>query len=193
MAEYERRSVVGLEVRQGGGQPSRLRGYAAVFNSQSLDLGGFVEIIRPGAFTRSLKDTDVFAFVEHDPAQIIGRRSAGTLVIGEDAHGLHVEITPIKPRAREHVIENVGVGHLDAMSFAFRVPPDGDQWDLKATPPRRELLQVNLREVSVVAMPAYPATEVAMRSLEVVRSQAGKYPRGRTVAERLAWATAHAR
>jgi HK97 family phage prohead protease len=193
MAEYERRAVVGLEVRQGGGQPSRLRGYAAVFNSQSLDLGGFVEIIRPGAFTRSLKDTDVFAFVEHDPAQIIGRRSAGTLVIGEDAHGLHVEITPIKTRVSEDVIENVRVGHLDAMSFAFRIPPDGDQWDLKATPPRRELLHVDLREVSVVAMPAYPATEVAMRSLEAIRSQAGKYPRGRTVAERRAWATAHAR
>src|SRR4030095_8668912 len=193
MGEYEIRTVIGLEVRQGGGQPSRLRGYAAVFNSQSLDLGGLVEILRPGSSARSFKVTDVFAFVEHDPAQIIGRRSAGTLVIGEDAHGLHVEITPIKTRASEDVIENVRVGHLDAMSFAFRVPPDGDQWDLKATPPRRELLQVNLREVSVVAMPAYPATEVAMRSLEALWSQAGKYPRGRTVAERRAWATAHGR
>ena len=48
---------------------------------------------------------------------------------------------------------------------------------------------MHVREVSVVTFPAYPQTEVALRSLEAVRSQAGRYPRGRTVAERRAWLT----
>lgn len=197
MAESERRALSGLEVRQGGGQPPRLRGYAAVFNSRSLDLGGFVEIIRPGAFARSLQaGTDVRAFVEHQPAKIIGRRLAHppTLVLGEDAQGLHVEITPPDTQDGRDVLENVRVGNLDAMSFAFRVPDQGAKWDTKTDPPLRELLDVDLIEVSVVAMPAYPATEVAMRSLAAARAdQAQRYPRGRTVTERLAWAQAHAR
>jgi phage head maturation protease len=51
-----------------------------------------------------------------------------------------------------------------------------------------------VREVSIVTFPAYQQTEVAMRSLAAVRAdQATRYPRGRTVAERRAWATAHAR
>ena len=196
MAEYERRDVQGIEVREGGGQPARLRGYAAVFNARSLNLGGFVEIIRPGAFARSLKEhPEVFAFVEHERARIIGRRSvAGSLVISEDAHGLQVEITPLKTTPDGHaVIENVRAGLLDAMSFAFRVAPNGDRVDFAADPPLRELLDVDLQEVSVVAMPAYPDTEVALRSIEAARAQVGlRYPRGRTIAERQAWmATRH--
>lgn len=192
MIQDERRAILGLEVRVGGGAKPRLVGWAAKFNARSLDLGGFVEIIRPGAFTRTLAgDTDILAFVEHNPSMILARRSVGNLVIGEDGQGLHVEITPPDTQAGRDVVENVRIGNLNAMSFAFRVAPDGDRWDLTGMPPLRELLNVDLREVSIVALAAYPATEVAMRSLEAIRSQAGKYPRGRTVRERLAWTKTH--
>jgi Escherichia/Staphylococcus phage prohead protease len=195
MGESETRVLPGLELRVGGGARPRLVGWAAKFNADSLDLGGFIEVIRPGAFTRTLATgTDVRAFVEHNAAMIIGRRGNGSLIIGEDADGLHVEIRPADTQAGRDVIENVRVGNLDAMSFAFRVAPDGATWDLKAQPPLRELRDVDLLEVSVVSLPAYPATEVAVRSLTAARSdQAARYPRGRTVAERLEWATAHAR
>jgi HK97 family phage prohead protease len=197
MGEFECRAVLGLEVRQIGGQSPRLRGYAAKFNEHSLDLGGFIEIIRPGAFARSLQGgTEVFAFVEHTPSQIIGRRSRGSLAIGEDAQGLHVEILPPDTQAGRDVIENVRVGNLDAMSFAFRVATNGDKWDMRKDPPLRELLDVNLHEVSVVAMPAYPATEIALRSLREWAHLSGlqeglrEKPRPRTVSERMAWAAA---
>jgi uncharacterized protein len=195
MGEYEIRVLPGLELRVGGGARSRLVGWAAKFNADSLDLGGFVEVIRPGAFTRTLATgTDVRAFVEHNPAMIIGRRANGSLLIHEDADGLHVEIMPADTQPGRDVIENVRVGNLDAMSFAFRVAPEGATWDLKASPPLRELHDVDLLEVSVVSLPAYPATEVAVRSLTAARAdQAARYPRGRTVAERRAWAIAHAR
>jgi uncharacterized protein len=195
MGEYETRIRPGLELRVGGGAKPRLVGWAAKFNTDSLDLGGFIEVIRPGAFTRTLATgTDVRAFVEHNAAMIIGRRANGTLTIHEDAQGLHVEIMPADTQPGRDVIENVRVGNLDGMSFAFRVAPDGATWDLKASPPLRELRDVDLLEVSVVSLPAYPATEVAVRDLTAARSdQAARYPRGRTVAERQAWATAHAR
>ena len=55
-----------LEVRAVEGQPGTLVGYAAVFNELSVDLGGFREMIRPGAFSGSLaRQPDVRAVVEH--------------------------------------------------------------------------------------------------------------------------------
>jgi uncharacterized protein len=46
------------------------------------------------------------------------------------------------------------------MSFGFLVPKGGDHW----TGERRELRQVDLREISVVsAWPAYPSTTVQAR------------------------------
>jgi uncharacterized protein len=170
--EIEERAAVGLELRQGANHSKRLVGYAAVFGSRSLDLGGFVEIIRKGAFSRSLGEgVDIRAFVNHDPGRIIGRRSAGTLQIEEDMLGLRVEITPPDTQDGRDILENVRVGNLDGMSFGFRVPRDGDIWDLEQQPPVRELVSVELREVSIVSMPAYPKTEVALRSLAAARQQ----------------------
>lgn len=186
MENVEIRGVGGIEVRHDGARP-RLVGWAALFGSRSVNLGGFVEVIRAGAFARTLKSgTDVRAFVDHDSGMIIGRRSANTLIIAEDARGLKVEITPPDTQVGRDVIENVRAGNLDQMSFAFRIAPGGEKWDFGQEPPLRELLDVDLSEVSVVAMPAYPATEIALRSLASVRQQ---LTRGRpvSVAERLAW------
>lgn len=172
MENVERRIVAGLEVRKNGDGKPKLLGYAAVFNSRSLDLGGFFESIRPGAFARALRaGTDVRAFVNHDPNFIIGRRSAQTLQIEEDARGLRVEISPPDTQVGHDVVENVRVRNLDGMSFAFRVPKGGDDWKLEGEMPLRELLDVDLHEVSIVALPAYPATDVALRSLEAFRAQ----------------------
>jgi phage head maturation protease len=49
-----------LEIRSGQSLQTsngKLVGYAAVFNKPSHDLGGFREIIKPGAFKRTLADS----------------------------------------------------------------------------------------------------------------------------------------
>ncbi|HEY0008098.1 MAG TPA: HK97 family phage prohead protease, partial [Tepidisphaeraceae bacterium] len=83
-----------LELRAGeGDSPSVLLGYAAVFNSDSEDLGGFVERLLPGSFADSLTDgSDIRALVGHDDAKLLGRSSSGTLRLAEDERGLRVEI-----------------------------------------------------------------------------------------------------
>ena len=50
--QKERRATTAPELRAEGidGEPTRITGYAAVFNELSADLGGFREKIRPGAF-----------------------------------------------------------------------------------------------------------------------------------------------
>lgn len=164
-----------LEVRQEEKQRPRLVGYAAMFNLPSVDLGGFVEIVRPGAFTRTLAEgADVRALIDHDSSLIIGRNKAKTLSLAEDDTGLRVEIIPPDTQAGRDVVENVRLGNLDGMSFAFETRVQ--RWSDLATPVLRELLDVDLWDVSVVAYPAYPQTDVALRSLEAWRQA---QPRGR--------------
>jgi HK97 family phage major capsid protein/HK97 family phage prohead protease len=177
-ADRETRAVTaGLEVRAEPGAPPTLTGYAAVYNSKSLDLGGWVEVVKPGAFTRSLtSNPDVRALINHDASQIIGRTRAGTLTLTEDAHGLRVEITPPATSVGRDAIENVRSGLIDAMSFAFTTKRDTWTPGADGGPPVRELHDVDLIDVSLAAFAAYPETSVAARrSLE--RWQASHEPR----------------
>lgn len=161
----ERRALRELRMLDAApGSPGRLAGYAAVFGRMSLDLGGFREQLAPGTFARSLAGgADVRALVEHDPARILGRSVAGTLRLSEDAHGLSVEIDLPDTAVGRDVSESVRRGDLDAMSFGFRTVRD--EWAADEAGPIRTVIEADVFDVSVVAYPAYPQTEVALRSL----------------------------
>lgn len=148
-----------LEVRAEG-DAQVIEGYAAVFNSLSEDLGGFREQIAPGAFKSSM-DGDIRALWNHDTGQVLGRTTAGTLQLTEDKRGLKVRIMP--PKSASGLVESVARGDVDAMSFGFTI--DKDSWQKTATGPVRTLHGVNLKEVSIVAFPAYKATSVEARDL----------------------------
>lgn len=169
-----RARVAELEVRAEDGAADaakpRIIGYAAVFNSLSEDLGGFRETIQPGAFTRSLRDgADVRALIDHEAGKILGRRSAGTLELKANQKGLYVSIDPPATQYARDLMESMGRGDIREMSFAFRTRTD--EWRMQEGEVIRELLDVDLLDVSVVTFPAYPATDVAVRSLEVFRSK----------------------
>lgn len=169
--KLERRFCSGLELREASspaadGRIATLAGYAAIFNSLSEDLGGFREFIRAGAFSNSLnRGDDIRAFFAHDSSMIIGRRSANTLTLTEDAKGLAVEIAVPDTSVGRDLVVSVKRRDLTGMSFGFntveqewtRQNKDGDLLY------RRELLQVDLFEVSPVAFPAYADTSVEAR------------------------------
>jgi hypothetical protein len=181
-----------LEIRAGGeigietrGLAKVIRGYAIVFNRLSETLGFFREQIDPGAVDRTLQDRiDLRALVDHDSARPLGRLTAGTLRVEKDAHGLRVEIDPPMTTSGQDIVESIARRDVTGMSFAFRTLKE--QWDETTDPPTRTVLDMLVREVSVVTFPAYPQTEVALRSLRAHLEQRG---RGRplTVAERMAW------
>jgi HK97 family phage prohead protease len=174
MSDLEIRTCDGGELRvESRGVAKIIRGYAIVFDRLSENLGGFREIITPAAVDRTLKDgVDLRALVDHDSARIIGRLSAGTLRVEKDGKGLRVEIDPPETTSAQDIVQSIQRRDVTGMSFAFRTMPDGDDWDFKTDPPTRHVTDMLIREVSVVTFPAYPSTEVAMRSLAQHRGAA---------------------
>lgn len=161
-----------VEVRSVDDSAPVVVGYAAVFNTLSEDLGGFREMIIPGAFDRAVSERqDVRALVDHAPGRILGRTKAGTLTLSVDEHGLRAEITPPQTNAAAEVMEAIRRGDVDGMSFAFRVRTD--LWRTEDGTDIREVRDLDLFDVSVVTYPAYPATEVALRSLATHRATTG--------------------
>jgi HK97 family phage prohead protease len=145
----------------------RVVGYAALYNSRSVILpGGFQEIIRPGAFDRSLEnpETDVVALWNHDENFLLGRQSSGTLKLWADERGLMYSV--LMPSSRADVLEAVRRGDAKGSSFAFTVERDGEEYERSEDggPPLRYISKVKgLYDVSVVVHPAYPETTAAVR------------------------------
>lgn len=164
MKELERRAWQKAEFRAAEEDaPARISGYAAVFNARSEDLGGFREIIAPGAFSGTL-DADVRALINHDSNFVIGRTRSGTLRMVEDEHGLRVDIDLPDTAAARDLAHSMARGDMDQMSFGFRTRDDS--WEERDGEVIRTLRAVDLFDVSVVTYPAYPQTEAALRSLD---------------------------
>lgn len=170
----ESRSLPLAEVRvdKSSGVPV-ITGYAAVFNSMSEDLGGFREVIRPGAFASSLAGSDIRALVNHDKNLILGRLKAGTLKVSEDSRGLKYEITPPDTQYARDLMISIQRGDISGSSFRFYMSADaskGQTWRSEPTGVIREITQFEaVDDVSVVTYPAYSATDVAIRQLEAFR------------------------
>lgn len=172
--EIEKRGGVGIELRampadkQG---PGMLRALVAPFNSPSSPLlmpdgkRQFIETIAPGAFTRTLAQADIRALGDHDTGKVLGRNRAGTLRMLQTERGLEAEIDLPDTTAGRDTAVSVARGDITGMSFGFYCPPGGDRWDLSQPMALRTLLDIDIDEITVTPFPAYPDTEVALRSL----------------------------
>jgi HK97 family phage prohead protease len=159
----ERRSVPyeGAELRSADdGKTLRFTGYASVTESpyEMYDfLGDYTEVIRRGAFARTLASgADVPFYVNHG-GLTLARTKSGTLRLAEDSMGLHVEadLDPRAPSVRDLQIA-MERKDVDEMSFGFRVT--SQEWSPDWT--QRDITEVDLHkgDVSVVNFGANPAT-----------------------------------
>lgn len=154
-------------------------GYAAVFNQWSEDLGGFRERIAPGAFADALKTDDVRALFNHNPDHILGRNIAGTLRLSEDSEGLRIEIDPPDTQVARDLIVSMRRGDITQMSFGFSVVMSDQIWEEKEDGTvERTIKRASLFDVSPVTYPAYPQTEVAVRSMNAWRDGKKKIDEG---------------
>jgi HK97 family phage prohead protease len=166
-AVERRYTPVIVQVRDVGDGKKRIGGYAAVFNRLSRNLGGFVEQVGPAFFNaaRAAGWPDVMARYNHDDNMLLGTTGAGTLSLQIDDQGLSYTVDP--PASRGDVLELVSRGDVRKSSFAFMVPPKGDEWSLTDQGYPMRTLQSNgvLVDVAPVNMPAYTDSSAGLRSL----------------------------
>lgn len=164
----ERRIVPAGElrvVRAAGDDAAKIGGHAAKFDSLSEDLGGFRERIAPGAFAQTIKTGDIRALWNHDSNIVLGRNKSGTLRLSEDSAGLLWEAdAPQTQLVRDMVLAPIERGDVSQCSFGFYTL--NDKWAKMDGEWIRTLLEVELFDVSPVTYPAYPSTDVAVRSLQ---------------------------
>jgi hypothetical protein len=174
--EIERRTIISdaaVEYRED--KKPVITGYAAVFNMESRNLGGFVETIHPNAFDDVLAENpDVIGVFNHDRNLLLGRTGNGTMRLTKDAYGLRYEITPNENTSiGRDVVEWVKDRTVVGSSFAFQIKRDGgDAWstDSQRGIRKREVRAVGLLEdVGPVVRPAYDSSSVVVsrRAIEM--------------------------
>lgn len=160
----ERRFVADVEVRveEREGEGPTIVGHAAVFDRPVEIFPGFREVVRAGAFAKTIREADIRALFNHDPNYVLGRNRASTLTLEEDDKGLSYRISaPETDTIRDLVLEPIKRGDISGSSFSFRAirTHREDGGDL------RELQEVRLFDVGPVTFPAYPQTDAQLRSV----------------------------
>ncbi|CAB4172815.1 Prohead protease [uncultured Caudovirales phage] len=183
MNPFRHTAPVKLEVRESamGAEYLTVTGYAAVFDQMSHDLGGFREVIQPGAFADVLgANPDVHLVIGHNMDLPLARTRNGTLELGEDIRGLKMwaRIDSRLSYAKDLAVQ-LKSGLVDQMSFAFTIPEGGDTWSVdESGAVTRTVNRIDgLYDVSVVAAGAYPQTDVkAVRALLRAAADRGLIP-----------------
>ncbi|MEK5106525.1 HK97 family phage prohead protease [Cytobacillus sp. FSL K6-0129] len=159
--------ITNVEKRDGENQSLRVSGYAAVFNSKTSIGEYFEEMISPGAFSRTLSENgDIRALINHNFDKLIGRTKSGTLILSEDERGLKFEIDLPNTTYATDLAVSMARGDINQCSFGFFATEES--WDYSIEPALRTVNEAELFEISIVSIPAYENTEVALvRSKEI--------------------------
>lgn len=146
-----------------------LIGHAAVFNQMAKVPGGY-EQLSERAFDKVLDstDTDATALINHDPAMLLGRQSAGTLRLKADGEGLAFEVDLPDTSYANDLRKLVARGDMTGASFGF-IPGDDGTWTRAADGSQVHTINTVqfLRDLGPVTWPAYSGTGVALRSYDL--------------------------
>jgi len=161
-----------LEVRMDeDSKETKVTGYAALFDTDSRDLG-FRETISTRAFDGRLED-NVILTLNHDPNLLLDRNIGGTLRLSVDERGLKYDATLPNTTTGKDVAELMKRGLLYESSFAFTV--EEDDWSKDGDTTRRQINKIGrLIDVSIVGVAAYADTNVALRSKDTFENNIKK-------------------
>jgi HK97 family phage prohead protease len=184
----ERRFVKGAQVRAMQGDKPGIEGYGAVFGEEYVLWDSptmrIVETIKPGTFSRSLREKqDVRCLFNHSADNVLGRTANDTMRMTEDLKGLRYETDfDMRTRIGNDVRCFVERGDVTGCSFSFNVTKQ-ERTEIEENDKltiRREIQDVDMYDVGPVTFPAYEGTGVKARSVEL-RSV---FPDGLSASER---------
>lgn len=142
-----------------------IEGYALVFDSESVDLGGFREVIHRSALQGVIEHSDVLCLLDHNQQRGVLARSrsgVGSLTLTVDEHGLKYHFEAPRTPLGDEVLEGCRRGDISASSFSFRVKTQ--RWEKRSDGSILRHIDAleTLYDVSPVYHPAYDATSVAI-------------------------------
>ncbi len=160
---------VRAQTTEGNPTTHTIEGYALLYNTRT-DMGGYTEIILPGACDSIVVNSDCKALLNHDPNIILARSKfgKGTLTLTPDDKGLRFKFT--SPQHRSDVVEMIDRGDLDQCSFRFII--DEEKWETADGVDERQLIKFEeLIDITLATFPSYADTTVALRSRDEFRSK----------------------
>lgn len=158
---FETRATLGGELRfvTDGGKP-RIDGRAILFDSWSVDLGGFKERMLPGSVQL---ESDLLALFDHATDKVLGRTSAGTMEVRMDDRG--VAFTAFPPETSWANDLRVSMERGDIRGCSYRMMVEEDKWYVDMNGQVcRDVIKAQISELTVTSMPAYPETTAEARS-----------------------------
>ena len=162
------------EVRTSEETDMVVSGYALKWDTWSEDLGGFTETIDKEA----LKDTDlsdVRCYFNHDSSMVLGRTSSGTLELELDDTGLYFRCQLPDTSYGRDLFQSIKRSDINQCSFGFIIDEDGDDFNKRDDGMYERIIRKikSLWEISIVSMPAYSDTSVAVaqRSIEKLEQE----------------------
>lgn len=155
-----------VEVRNGdsaAGEGKRLSGYAIRFDDITTIGNQFDEKVANTALD-GVDMNGVHALYNHNWDMPLGKEGLN-MSLNQDEKGLRVDIDLNNTTYANDLYENVRTGVVGGMSFGFTIADD--EWTKRDGLPLRTINQIDkLYEVTFTSAPAYPTTEVGLRSLE---------------------------
>ena len=133
----------------------RVSGLAIVWDVPSLDRGGYCDVFARGCLQIG---PDVTALLSHDASVILGRTTAGTLRLDDQADGVHFNLDLPDTQAGRDLLTSLKRGDVSQCSFSALILEEDWDYNRILQTPVRTILSAELLEISVVPMPAFPAT-----------------------------------
>ncbi len=149
-----------FELKREPDQDGVFEGYASVFNI--VDQG--MDTVERGAFSKSLESgRKVRMLWQHDQSQPIGVWDA----ISEDERGLHVKGRLLKEVSKgAEAMALLKAGAIDGMSIGYRTIQATNEGNGRV----RKLLELDLREISIVTFPMLEQAQVTdIKSIRTIR------------------------
>jgi HK97 family phage prohead protease len=132
--------------------------------------GAFRERIEPGAADESIERGEIMALLGHQKNFVLGRQDKGTLEVTSTEREITMKADPPTTTWVSDMFVSVERGDIDGISPGFDIPQPAinEKWSIEDGETVRSLKVINVGELSLTSMAAYPVTGV-----KVVRDMMG--------------------